>query len=348
MKIGVIGAFGFDKMDTGGQAVKTRALYDGLKEYFDEGNVMYLDTAEWIKNPVRLVFQLFKIVQECEYLIMLPAQNGVNVFSYVLLYAQNRGKKIYYDVIGGWLPELIENKKKLCKCLRQFDGIWVETEQMKRDLETLHFKNISVIPNFKEITPLDINELLIKDKYPLPICTFSRVIKEKGISDAIEAVNKINTKYKNALLTLDIYGEIGEEYKDEFWELLRNVPSYIRYKGVVFPQESVNVIKNYYLLLFPTHFFTEGIPGTLIDAYCAGVPVISALWKNYIGVFDDGIVGYGYELGNIYAFQECLENAALHINDTNEMKNKCLNKAKYFSKDAVMEQIVNIINDSAN
>lgn len=30
MKIGVIGAFGFDTLDTGGQPVKTRALYYGL------------------------------------------------------------------------------------------------------------------------------------------------------------------------------------------------------------------------------------------------------------------------------------------------------------------------------
>lgn len=38
--------------------------------------------------------------------------------------------------------------------------------------------------------------------------------------------------------------------------------------------------------------YTEGIPGTLIDAYCAGVPVVSALWLNYVGVFEDEVTGY--------------------------------------------------------
>ena len=35
-------------------------------------------------------------------------------------------------------------------------------------------------------------------------------------------------------------------------------------------EKTVKTLENYYLLLFPTKFRTEGIPGTIIDALSAG------------------------------------------------------------------------------
>jgi hypothetical protein len=57
------------------------------------------------------------------------------------------------------------------------------------------------------------------------------------------------------------------------------------------------VLKDYFALLFPTHFYTEGIPGTVIDAYAAGIPVISAKWESYSDVIDEGVTGIGYKDG---------------------------------------------------
>lgn len=182
---------------------------------------------------------------------------------------------------------------------------------------------------------------------PLRLCTFSRVMREKGIEDAIDAVIKINTQHGMTVYKLDIYGEIGEAYRDEFRSIQDGFPPYICYQGVASPDNSVEILQDYYLLLFPTHYPTEGIPGTLIDVYCAGVPVISALWRNHIGIFDDGVVGYGYALGNTEAFIDCLEYAASHIEEVNMMKTACLKKAASFSKAVVMGQIVEMIQHAA-
>lgn len=346
-KIGVIGAFGFRTMDTGGQPVKTRSLYYGLIEHYGVDNVLFLETMGWIRNLFRMVYQLLELIIKCDILIMLPAQNGVNVFSRILLQAQKKGKTVFYDVIGGWLPELTQSNKQLRANLQRFDGIWVETEQMRIDLAAQGFDNVRVIPNFKDLHPLSIDDMTFHKNYPLPLCTFSRVIKEKGIEDAIDAVTRVNAKHGMTVFTLDIYGEIGEAYRDEFQSIQDGFPPYICYQGVASPDNSVEILKDYYLLLFPTHYPTEGIPGTLIDAYCAGIPVISALWRNHIGIFDDGVVGYGYELGNTKAFMECLEYAASHIEEVNMMKSACLNKAASFSKTEVMGQIVDMIQHTA-
>lgn len=346
-KIGVIGAFGFRTIDTGGQPVKTRSLYYGLIEHYGADNVLFLETMGWTRNPVRMFYQLMELIRKCDILIMLPAQNGVNVFSRILLQAQKKGKMVFYDVIGGWLPELTQQNINLRAKLQEFNGIWVETDQMRIDLADQGFDNVMVVPNFKDIHPLFTEDMTFHKNYPLPLCTFSRVIKEKGIEDAIDAVTKINTKHGMSVFTLDIYGEIGEAYREEFRSRQNDFPPYISYRGVASPDKSVETLMDYYLLLFPTHYPTEGIPGTLIDAYCAGVPVISALWRNHIGIFDDGVVGYGYALGNTEAFTDCLEYAASHIEEVNMMKTACLKKAASFSKAVVMRQIVEMIQHAA-
>ena len=66
---------------------------------------------------------------------------------------------------------------------------------------------------------------------PLRVCTFSRVIRDKGIEEAIEAVKQVNEK--GIPVGLDIYGEIYEGYRDTLRILMRHAPAYVRYCGIV-------------------------------------------------------------------------------------------------------------------
>lgn len=52
------------------------------------------------------------------------------------------------------------------------------------------------------------------------------------------------------------------------------------FSGKVSFDNSVEVLKKYFLLLFLTQYYTEEITGTIIDAFCVGVPVIAAKWEN--------------------------------------------------------------------
>jgi len=51
-------------------------------------------------------------------------------------------------------------------------------------------KNVLVMPNFRQLRIVDINELQDTHALPYKLCTFSRVLKEKGIEDAINASYK--------------------------------------------------------------------------------------------------------------------------------------------------------------
>jgi hypothetical protein len=72
-------------------------------------------------------------------------------------------------------------RKSLTKALKKFDGIYVETSTMKKALEREGFENVLVMPNCKKLTVLSENDLIYPAGAPYKLCTFSRVMKEKGI-----------------------------------------------------------------------------------------------------------------------------------------------------------------------
>jgi glycosyltransferase involved in cell wall biosynthesis len=343
-KICVIGAFDFVNLPTGGQPVKTRQLYVSLVQRYGADNVDFIETYGWKRNPIKLIKALFVEAKKCDTLIMLPAHNGVEVFSRLLLcLKKTMGINIFYDVIGGWLADKTQNSSSLRKILSMFDGIWVETSSMCNALKRQGFANVWVVPNFKNVIPLKETELPKEFIEPFRLVTFSRVTEKKGISIAINAVSKINKEKSSIKYTLDIYGDIDEEYQLEFQKLLENSKEYVHYAGIVSPENSVEVLKDYFALLFPTQFFTEGVPGTLIDAYCAGVPVITSLWLNYSDVFAEGLTGYGYSFEDIDGLYTILNKILENVDDFLAMKTTTLKYADNFNADKIVDRIVELL-----
>jgi len=339
-KILLCGYFAFGTSDNGGQPVKSRETYWALCNKYGKGNVHYVETLGWKKHPLKLFISFFKQAKRHDYIIMLPAHHGLMIFSRMLMIARKlNNKKIYYSVIGGWLPTILKEKARLKKILQKFDGIFVETSSMYDALICEGFNNVHTVPNFKSLPMLSVNDVNIHFKKPYPLCMFSRIMQEKGVEDAINAVIKINTNAGEVVYTLNLFGQIDSGYKEHFEKLMKTFPEYIRYRGIILANESVATIKNYFALLFPTHYYTEGIPGTLIDACTAGVPVITSLWLNYKDVFVEGKTGWGYEFGKNELLQTLLEEATENPVAFYSMRESALKEAEKYRPNAVVEII---------
>lgn len=331
-KVCVLGHFGFGENLLNGQTVKTKIIAAELEKRFGKDEVRSIDTKGGIKTLVCLPFILLSALKNHENIIILPAQNGVRIIAPTLVFLNAFfGRKLHYVVIGGWLTELIKNKSFLRNRLKRFDNIYPETSSMKKELEGYGFNNVEVIPNCKPLEILCEKELVYSEKEPLKLCTFSRVMKEKGIEEAVFAVKTINEKSGRRVFTLDIFGQIDDSQTEWFDQLKTTFPDYVKYAGPVPYDKSVEVIKDYFAVVFPTKFFTEGIPGTIIDAYAAGVPVITSLWKNHKDVFFEGETGFGYEFGNQEEFICLLEDVAQNPEKLNSLKKTCLEKAILFT-----------------
>lgn len=347
-KITVIGHFGFGIESLDGQTVKTKVLAQALCEALGEERVCCVDTHGGKKVLMKAPFQVWKAVRGAENVVMLPAHNGLRVYGPLLALARRRfrGCKLHYIVIGGWLPEFLESRSWLKKCLLGFDGIYVETQTMKRALEKQGFSNIFVMPNCKELPVLLPEELQMEYREPYRVCTFSRVMREKGIEDAVEAVNAVNTYFGRTVYALDIYGQVDPGQETWFEELRRTFPKWIRYVGQVPFDKSVETLKGYYALLFPTRFYTEGVPGTIIDAYAAGIPVIAAKWESFSDVVEDGITGMGYSFGNEQELLKVLIQTAENPERLQRMKVACLEKARQYYPDQIIKILVPCIEEN--
>ncbi len=337
-KICVLGHFGIGENLLNGQTIKTKIMTNELCRIFGENRIIKLDTHGGRKTVFKAPFQVITALKNSKNTIIFPAHNGVIVYVPLLAMLRHifKGCKLHYAVIGGWLPEFLQSKKHLAEMLKSFEGIYVETNTMKQALEKQGFSNIYILPNCKKFSILNKNDLVYPKKPPYKLCTFSRVTKEKGIETAVNIVKNVNRNLGYTAYTLDIYGQVDKNQKRWFKKLKSTFPDYIKYGGFVPYDKSEQVLKNYFALLFPTQFYTEGIPGTIIDAYAAGLPVISAKWANYDDVIDEGKTGLGYTFNDEKQFYNLLLDIANNPQSFLDMKYNCLKKAaEYISSNAI-------------
>ena len=302
---------------------------------------MRIDTHGGKKSLLKAPFQVLTALSHSRNVIIFPAHNGIRIYAPLLVAGKNffRTKGLHYVVIGGWLPDFLQRRKMLKNCLKQFDGIYVETRTVKHKMERQGFQNVIVMPNCKNLDILDESELVYHYAEPYKLCTFSRVMKEKGIEDAVNAIKEVNESTGRVVYTLDIYGQVETEQTEWFCNLEAAFPQYIHYKGTVDYSRSVDTLKNYFALLFPTKFYTEGIPGTILDAYAAGIPVICSRWESFADIVDEHVTGIGYSIKNEKQLSVLLKNIAADPNSFQELKKACLKKAKAYEPDAVITSL---------
>lgn len=340
-KICIIGHFGFGQNLLNGQTIKTKIITAEIEKKYGKENVLSLDLAGGIKRIPSLLCTIPRMLSKYDNVVIMPVENGLRFLTPVLGF-WNRffKKKLHYVVIGGWLPQFLTKKKNLVNGLKWFCGIYVETNTMKSALIKLGLNNLFVMPNFKKLTVLSENELVYPQGVPYKLCTFSRVMREKGIEDAVKTVIKVNQSLGRTVFSLDIYGQVDENQTEWFGALQRTFPDYIRYGGLIPFDRSVETLKEYFALLFPTYYEGEGFAGTLIDAFSAGVPVIASDWKYNTELVNEN-VGYVCKTRDNAALAELLSAMATDPTMILKKKKSCLYEAEKYK----IEKAVSVLLD---
>ena len=272
---------------------------------------------------------------------MLLSINGMKIYFPMMYYASKLlRRRVYHDVIGGNLGDFVRRYPKWKKYLNSFKVNWVEFENMNKDLVSVGVTNGKVLPNFKNLEiNYDYSEGEEYNKNGYHFCTFSRVMKEKGITDAIETIKKYNSQNEKKAY-LDVWGPVADEYKEEFDTLLKENAEFVKYMGCADFSKSVETLKKYYALLFPTYWSGEGFPGTIIDAFSAGIPLIATDWNA-----NSEIITH-METGIIYPreeFKDLFDGINYSIKNEEEfvkMKKNCSEEAKKYLVEANITKII--------
>lgn len=343
----VIGHFGEGKNLLNGQTIKTKIVTQELQNQIGKEQVLKFDTGGGWKTLLKAPAQVLSALKRSENILIFPAYNGLRVYTPLLKFFNRFFKrKLHYIVIGGWLPEFLKEKKELSKELKTFNGIYVETNAMREALIKQGFQNVFIMSNCKKLNILTESELIYPADEPYKLCTFSRVMKEKGIAEAVKAVKAVNEELGKIVFELDIYGQIECDQTEWFEELNASFPEYIHYKGLIPYDCSVAVLKSYTALLFPTFYEGEGFAGTIIDSFAAGVPVISSDWKYNAEIVQPHINGMLFETKNQTALVKNLRYIYENIGQFNKMKKNCIHEAeKYRPSNAMKPLLDNLTKD---
>ena len=336
MKVAIIGRIANDIKLYDGQTVKTRGIYGVVKDIVPQENVYIIDTYQYSRHFFSVLFKTIYCIWKCDCIFISVSLKGRKVF-FPLLYYLNKicKKNIYHFLIGGRLANNIQKYPRMKKYVCSFKCNYVESKYIVSDLHKIGVKNVEYMPNFKNIDILNEGELISTNFEPYKFCTFSRVEEKKGIEDAIYAIKSINARFGRKIATIDIYGAIAAPYESQFNDILRKNKEFVCYRGCVDPELSVSTVKNYFMLLFPTKYYNEGIPGTIIDAFCAGVPVIASRWHYCDEMLTDGIEGIVYEFDDRIGLEKSIEYAIDNRDKVEKMKINCIKRANYFSVEMV-------------
>ena len=343
-RVVVFGHFGSGQNLSNGQTIKTKIVTEEIEKHVGKDFVERIDTVGGVKALPKLFFKCASALKKSKNVVIFPAENGLKFFVPVLnFFNKFKKRQLFYVVIGGWLPEYLKNKKGLAKKLKKFTCVFVETQTMKKALQEMGFENVEVMPNCKRLKVLNEEDLPINYEKPYKLCTFSRVMKEKGIEDAVNAVKAINEEKGETVFSLDIYGQVDANQKEWFEDLQKTFPDYVSYKGVVDFDKSVEVLKEYYALLFPTYYMGEGFAGTVLDSLSAGVPIIASDWRYNSEIVKDNVTGIIYQTKN----QEKLKKALIFSIENNEewmkMKRECLMQAVNYLPQNALKVLFNKI-----
>lgn len=291
-KIGLIGVGGEGARFATGQAVKSRTLLRWFEGKYGTDQVLFANIDSAKKHPVRVLKNMLAALSQCENIVFMPGQN-IEIFAPVLrLLNLPFGRKIQYIVTGGDLAEVIKKRPSLLSPVAGFDGTHVQALKLRDELRSMGVERARYLPNCRDYTPAV--ETDHWSETPLRVCTYSRVTKEKGILDAIEICKKANRLLGKQVFVLDVYGKMYDEFEPEFNAALAENEGLVSYRGVKRPEETAEVLRSCFAILFPTYFECECFAGTALDAFSARIPIIANDWLYNGEAIRNGVDGFIY------------------------------------------------------
>jgi len=341
-KICVVGYI-LSNAGTNGQEIRTKSVLRALNDAYMGKNVTYISYAKIKSRPISTILKYIIAVIKNDVVIIFPAQNAVRVLTPIaLFFGKIFNTKVLINVIGGWLPDLCKQNTGLFNNIKKVDALFVQTSTLKKRFEEIGIKQTYIFPNFKYCLPKssDFDWMGTTKK----LCFLSRVTPKKGV---IELINVVNSLIKDGNdIALDIYGTVDLDFEEEFEEAVQNASDKICYMGPANPSETVDIMSKYYLQIFPTCYYTEGFPGSILDSIYASTPVIASRWESYKDIIDEEkSIGITYEFNNSAALEEAILYLIKSPELVKKMKENCVTYAEKYKPEEVIKVMTSVIDE---
>lgn len=224
-------------------------------------------------------------------IILATSKRSIKVYQKLLIKVKEKNKdvNVLFISIGGELAKH-HNKDSFIKSnFNLFDYVFVQTEKIRSSFNRDNIDNILILKNYKKMDP--VTNLPTKFQKPYKLVLLSRITEDKGVFILIDSVKKVNDSLGEIAFSLDLYGPIDKSIKRQLRKQIKE-NSFIKYKGIVAFNSTAHVLKEYFALCFISAYKGEGFPGTFVDSFYAGLPVIANNWGSNKELIQDGFNGY--------------------------------------------------------
>ena len=216
-------------------------------------------------------------------------------------------RNIIHWVIGGEFDKLVQAGRFDVKILNVAKWHLAQSIDMVRNLKECGLKEVRYIPNFRQVPEISPQKGTAENG-AVKFVFMSRIMPEKGVREILECVKILNAKSYKERFSVDFYGPIDDSIRKEYENTISITPN-VQYKGILNLQDNggYDVLASYQAMLFPTFHPSEGIAGAIVDAFIAGVPVITTDWRHNREVVTDnktGIIVPAHDTGRLCEVME--------------------------------------------
>lgn len=346
-KILFIGSLPTKKVHFNGETNKTGDIfkilhkYDGIK--LRKINLTHFKILGVIKLLFHIIFFKYKTI-----FISKCVTGGSLVIHLIKKFGNKNNKKnvVFYWIGNGTLG--LEGKKIYLDDLKICKWIILESELVLDDNKSLSNINSVILPCLKpnyDLTPITKDYSKIET---LKCIYFSRICEQKGLMDAIKAVELANKQLGKTAFKLDIAGAPttteAVNFEKKVISYIQNKNDEFTYFGPSFCVTGIDTYKRlqeYDLHIFPSQFKQECVPGSIVDMFIAGVPTVSSSFTNCKNLLTEKD-SYIFQQGSVSSLTDCLVRVYKNMSKLNEKRLNSFELRKKYDEDnfiGLMKQI---------
>jgi len=287
-------------------------LFEQLVDYYESEslcNVRVIDTSRkpangWLRKTcrraaalIRTVAIVFRHAPWCDVVVLNASCGGALGAGPVLWAVACLWRKPFVTRLFGGSFDLFYDRASVWQRFlaeKTFIGrgvVLVETRDLCRCFG--EGARVQFFPNTRDLIPIATRR---------SACTrflfLSQLRPQKGIREALAASDRLP-----AGCTLDVYGPCMPGIEPEVF----SGHPHATYRGTVRPSQVPDVLASHDVLLFPTYYQGEGMPGAVIEAQQAGMPVIASRWRSLGELIDNGVNGFLTEPRSVDELAQAME-----------------------------------------
>ncbi len=339
-KVLFIANIGLDKKNVpNGVNIKNNHILKYLKS-MRRIKIQIIDTQNWKSKFLQLFFKIFILsFTNHKIILSIDTKSAYQIIRFTYFFHLN--KKMIYFVVGGSMPNKINQNELKSKYYKNILKIFVQTDKMKYDLQKEGFCNIEKLPNSKYFEDIEVE--LKEIRSPIKCFYLGRVHPDKGIDMIFESIERMNSN--ECRYTLDFYGPIEKTYENTFFNKINN-SKFLNYNGIIDlmdNKEGYYKLAKYDLFVFPTFWEGEGFPGVVIDSFISGVPVLASDWNHNSEAIQDGYNGIIFQSKNINDLIDKLNYIDLNKSILKEMSRNAHKSANNYKSENILRVLDQLV-----